>query len=87
MSTTRIVQRVQAPRANVYRALLDASSVQKWMVPTGMTSHVHTFDARVGGVFRISLTYDAPNAAGKTSAHTDTHHGRFIELVPNARVV
>jgi uncharacterized protein YndB with AHSA1/START domain len=53
----------------------------------GMTSQVHAFDAREGGFFRISLTCAAPDAQGKSSAHTDTHHGRFIELVPNQRVV
>jgi uncharacterized protein YndB with AHSA1/START domain len=57
------------------------------MVPAGMTIQVHAFDAREGGFFRISLTYDAPDAQGKTSAHTDTHHGRFVELVTNQRVV
>ena len=57
------------------------------MVPSGMTSRVHTFDAREGGTFRISLTYDTPTATGKTSAHTDTHHGRFVKLVPNAQIV
>jgi uncharacterized protein YndB with AHSA1/START domain len=57
------------------------------MVPDGMTSEVHAFDARVGGTFRISLTYDVPTAAGKTTAHTDTFHGRFVELVPDERVV
>ncbi len=57
------------------------------MVPDGMTSHVHTFDAREGGAFRISLTYEAPTGMGKTTAHTDTHHGRFMKLVPNERVV
>jgi uncharacterized protein YndB with AHSA1/START domain len=57
------------------------------MVPTGMTSQVHAFDARVGGSFRISLTYDTPTGAGKSSAHTDTYHGRFVDLVPNERVV
>jgi uncharacterized protein YndB with AHSA1/START domain len=57
------------------------------MVPTGMTSHVHAFDAREGGSFRISLTYDAPTAAGKTSAHTDTYHGRFVKLVKDEQVV
>ena len=87
MSTTRIVHHVRAPRGEVYRALLDASSVQQWMVPTGMTSHVHAFEPRVGGVFRISLTYDAQTGTGKTSAQTDTHHGRFVELVPDTRVV
>jgi hypothetical protein len=30
------------------------------MVPESMTSHVHSFEAREGGEFRISLTYDAP---------------------------
>jgi uncharacterized protein YndB with AHSA1/START domain len=52
-----------------------------------MTSHVHRFEGREGGTFRISLTYDAPTAAGKTTAHTDTYHGRFVRLVPNERVV
>jgi uncharacterized protein YndB with AHSA1/START domain len=52
----------------VYRALLDAPAVATWMVPTGMTSHVHAFDAREGGSFRISLTYDAPMGTGKTTA-------------------
>ena len=57
------------------------------MVPSGMTSQVHEFDAREGGSFRISLTYDAPTGTGKTTAQTDTYHGRFVKLVPNERVV
>jgi uncharacterized protein YndB with AHSA1/START domain len=52
-----------------------------------MTSHVHVFDAREGGSFRISLTYDAPTATGNTTANTDTYHGRFVKLVPNEQVV
>jgi uncharacterized protein YndB with AHSA1/START domain len=87
MTATRISRRVNAPRPRVYRALIDPRSVATWMVPTGMTSRVHTFDPREGGTFRISLTYDAPTGAGKTTAHTDTHHGRFIELVPDEKVV
>jgi uncharacterized protein YndB with AHSA1/START domain len=78
---------VNAPRATVYRALLDPRAVAKWQVPDGMTSQVHAFDPREGGSFRISLTYDAPDQTGKTSAHTDTHHGRFVKLVPNEQLV
>ena len=52
-----------------------------------MTSHVHVFDAREGGLFRISLTYDQPTGTGKTSAHTDTYGGRFVRLVPDEQVV
>ena len=85
--STRVSRRVNAPRANVYRALLDAHAVATWMVPTGLSSHVHAFDAREGGSFRISLTYDAPTGIGKTTAHTDTYHGRFMKLVKNEQVV
>jgi uncharacterized protein YndB with AHSA1/START domain len=87
MSTTRVSRRVNAPRASVYRALLDARSVAMWMVPTGMTCHVHAFDPREGGSIRISLTYDAPTGTGKTTAHTDTYHGHFVKLVPDEQVV
>ncbi len=52
-----------------------------------MTCLVHAFDAREGGTFRISLTYDASTGAGKTTAHTDTYRGRFVKLVPNEQVV
>lgn len=87
MSSTRISQHVNAPRAIVYRALRAPKSVSKWMVPDGMTSEVHELGAREGGTFRISLTYDAPTGTGKTSAHTDTFHGRFVKLVPDEQVV
>jgi uncharacterized protein YndB with AHSA1/START domain len=87
MRSTRISWHVSAPRACVYRALLDPRAVATWKVPTGMTCHVHAFDAREGGLFRISLTYEDPTGKGKTSAHTDTYHGRFVKLVPNEQVI
>ncbi|WNG53601.1 SRPBCC family protein [Archangium gephyra] len=87
MSTTRISRHVKAPRARVYRALIDARAVEAWRVPPGMTSHVHVFEPREGGSIRISLTYDEPTGTGKTTAHTDTYHGRFVKLVPDEQVV
>jgi uncharacterized protein YndB with AHSA1/START domain len=57
------------------------------MVPDQMTSRVHSFDAREGGTFRISLTYDQPTSAGKTTPQTDSFHGRFVRLVPDTEVV
>ena len=84
---TRLVHRVAAPPDRVYRALLDPAAVQQWMVPDGMTSRVHAFDAREGGAFRISLTYDAPTTTGKTTDGTDTFTGRFARLVPDREVV
>ena len=87
MSSTRVNRHVNAPCVAVYRALLDPRAIAKWRVPTGMTCHFHAFEPREGGEFRVSLTYDAPTGAGKTTAHTDTYHGRFVTLGPNARIV
>ena len=46
MATTTMSRHVNAPRATVYRALLDSQAVATWNVPMGMTCHVHAFDAR-----------------------------------------
>ncbi|MCA1708121.1 MAG: SRPBCC family protein [Actinobacteria bacterium] len=87
MGTTRLTRHIRAPRSAVYRALLDRDAVQRWMLPDGMTSHVHVFEPHEGGTFRVSLTYDSPTDAGKTDAQTDTFHGRFVRLLPDAEVV
>lgn len=84
--STRVRQHINAPRAQVYRALIDARAVAQWMVPDGMASEVHSFAAQAGGAFRISLTYTAPDAAGKTTANTDTYHGHFVSLIPDTQV-
>jgi uncharacterized protein YndB with AHSA1/START domain len=85
--TTRVSWHVNAPRPAVYRALLDPGAVERWRVPDGMTGHVHEFDPREGGTFRVSLTYDAPGTAGKSAPATDTYHGHFARLVPDQLVV
>jgi len=87
VTTTRVERHVAAPPAALYRALLDPALVQGWMVPDGMTSEVHSFDAVVHGTFRISLTYDEPTGTGKTTAQTDSFHGRFVRLTPDREVV
>lgn len=87
MYSTRVSRHVKASRADVYRALLDADAIARWRVPSGMSSQVHEFDAREGGRFRVSLTYDAPTGTGKSASHTDTYHGHFAKLVPDEVVV
>ena len=87
MTSTRISRHLRAPRPVVYRALLDPGAVAQWRVPVGMTSRVHWFDAREGGTFRVSLTYDAADRIGKTAGGTDTYQGRFVKLVADEQVV
>ncbi|MFF7870412.1 SRPBCC domain-containing protein [Streptomyces qaidamensis] len=87
MYTSRVSGHVDASRAAVYRALVSAEAIARWRVPDGMSGEVHEFDAREGGRFRVSLTYEAPDASGKSAAHTDTYHGHFARLVPDEQVV
>lgn len=86
MAATRVHQHINAPRDRVYRALVDPTAVARWMVPEGMSSRVHTFDAREGGAFRISLTYEATDLPGKTTQHSDSYHGWFVRMVPDQMV-
>ena len=87
MSTTRHEVHIDALPIQVYRALLDPEVIAQYRVPAGMSCEIHAFEPWEGGSFRVSLTYDATPAAGKTSAHTDTYAGCFDRLVPNERVV
>ena len=87
MTSTRVSRHIEAPRPDVYAALVDGEALPRWKVPTAMTCEVHEFDGREGGAFRVSLTYDASDRLGKTTAHTDTYRGRFVQLVPDELVV
>jgi uncharacterized protein YndB with AHSA1/START domain len=85
--TTRSRRHIQAPPGRVYALLLDREAVRRWKVPDGMSSQVHAFEPRVGGTFRVSLTYESPDSRGKSGEHTDTYHGHFASLVPDSLVV
>lgn len=87
MYSTTVTADISASRSRVYGALVDPDAVARWRVPNGMSAIVHQFEPRVGGRIRISLTYEQPAGAGKSSARTDTYHGRFVELVPEEKVV
>ena len=84
MSTTRVSALLRARRPSVYRALTDPALIARWRYPEGMTSVVEPQD---DGGFRVTLTYDAPDAQGKTTAHSDTYRARFLRLVPDELVV
>jgi uncharacterized protein YndB with AHSA1/START domain len=60
-----------------------------WLPPKGMKGQVYVFDPWEGGTYRVALAYDGPDHAlpGKTSEHIDVVTGRFLQLVPNERIV
>jgi uncharacterized protein YndB with AHSA1/START domain len=87
--STKVSRIIKAPRRAVYRACLDPQSVAAWRVPDTMTAEVQVFEAREGGTYRMSFTYRGPQQGpgGKTSDDTDTFQGRFVELVPDEKIV
>jgi uncharacterized protein YndB with AHSA1/START domain len=88
MATTRVSRIIKTSRKAIYQALIDPVALAAWRVPDDMTARVHEFDACEGGRYRMSLTYTDPrDAPGKTSADTDSFQGRFVELVPDEKVV
>ena len=79
---------VKATPAAIYRALVDPKARVAWLPPRGMTARFEAFDARVGGSYRMVLSYDdATGSPGKTSAGTDVVEARFVDLSPDRRVV
>lgn len=69
-----------APPERVYRAFLDPDAMAKWLPPHGFTGRVLQMDARVGGGYRMQFTN---LSSGKVMAFG----GRYLELVPNERIV
>ncbi|MFW0795085.1 TIGR03086 family metal-binding protein [Gordonia sp. CPCC 205515] len=79
---------VRAPLTRVFAALVDQDALVEWLPPAGMTGHFAHFDARSGGAYRLTLTYDdAPASGGKSSVDSDVVQARFLEIVPDDRVV
>jgi uncharacterized protein YndB with AHSA1/START domain len=87
VASTLVFRILPAPPERVFQAFIDPELVPRWKVPAGMTCQVHHFDGRERGRFRISLSYVAPDRAGKTTGRTDTYHGHFAKLVPGELVV
>jgi uncharacterized protein YndB with AHSA1/START domain len=85
-SASRVIK--AAPRT-IYLAFMDPDAIVSWLPPKGMNARIEAYDPRKGGTYRMVLTYDQPghSAPGKTSEHSDVVQGRFLELIPNERIV
>ena len=69
-----------APPERVYRAFLDPDAMAKWLPPHGFTGRVLEMDAKVGGIYRMQFT-------NLSSGHVHAFGGKYLELVPNERIV
>jgi uncharacterized protein YndB with AHSA1/START domain len=86
--TDRATRVVTASPASVYAAFVDPDALTAWLPPDGMTARFERFDPRPGGSYQLVLTYDdAAASPGKASADSDIVEARFVEVVPEVRVV
>jgi hypothetical protein len=85
-ASTRVSKIIKAPRTAVYQACLDPDALASWRVPDSMTGHMHVFDAREGGTFRMSLTYKDPQQRSPQRASCRNPAGRRKRSVPTRQV-
>jgi uncharacterized protein YndB with AHSA1/START domain len=79
---------ISAHPERVFAALIDPDALTQWLPPSGMSGRFERFDARPGGGYRLVLTHGhASPDAGKATADSDIVEARFVDLVPNVRVV
>jgi uncharacterized protein YndB with AHSA1/START domain len=71
----------------IYHAFTNPAALETWQAPDTMTGKVHHFDGRVGGGYQMSLYYTDTESRGKTADREDRYTARFVELVPNERIV
>jgi uncharacterized protein YndB with AHSA1/START domain len=78
-STVRLHRVLATSPEKVYRAFTEADALAKWLPPNGFTCTVHSFDAKVGGAFKMSFR-------NFTTGGSHSFGGEYLELVPNTLI-
>lgn len=88
MSHTDVGQAVvRASRGEVFAALVSEEARTIWLPPAGMSGRFTWFDARSGGGYRLTLTYDDAGTQGKSGENTDVVEVRFVGIEEPRRVI
>lgn len=66
---------LKAAPGKVYRAFTEANALSSWLPPYGFIGVVHEFDARVGGVYKMSFI-------NFSTGKGQSFGGKFLELKP-----
>src|SRR5882672_1688496 len=78
-STIQLHRVLSAPQERVFKAFIDPDAMAKWLPPHGFTGKVHSMDARVGGVHKMSFT-------NFTNGKSHSFGGKYLELTPNEKI-
>jgi hypothetical protein len=66
----------------LYRAFLDPEAMAKWIPPHGFICTVHSFDARVGGTFRMSFRNFGNGHSHSFGGLDYSLEPKYIEIAP-----
>jgi uncharacterized protein YndB with AHSA1/START domain len=77
--TVRLHRVLTTKPDKIYRAFTEADAMAKWLPPNGFTCTVHSFDATVGGSFKMSFR-------NFTTGMSHSFGGEYQELVPAERL-
>ena len=72
--------KVDASPSEVFAALVDVEARAVWLPPAGMSGRFTWFDARPGGGYRLTLTYDDGATRGKSMENADVVEVRFTAV-------
>jgi len=78
-NTVRLHRVLRAKPERVYRAVLDAEALVKWLPPNGFTCKVHQLDTKAGGSYKMSFT-------NFSTGKSHSFGGTYLELKPNERI-
>ena len=78
--TLRLSRVIKASPEKIYKAFTDADALCAWLPPNGFMGRMHSYDAKVGGKFRMSF-YTA------NKSWENTFGGQYVELVPYSKIV
>ncbi|MCV2218513.1 SRPBCC family protein [Thauera sp. Sel9] len=63
----------------VYRAFTHGAALAKWLPPYSFVCHVHQFDGKVGGSFKMSFE-------NFSTGHSHSFGGEYLKLIPGELV-
>lgn len=86
--THRITRDILAPPRAIYRAFLDGEAASSWRAPKGTAARVERFDPRIGGGYRMAFVVSEGSVdLGSASVREDVLEGRFVDLLPDSRII
>jgi uncharacterized protein YndB with AHSA1/START domain len=87
--TTTNSRIIHAPIEKVFEAFSNAKALETWLAPSDMVGKVHNFNFRAGGGYTMSLFYPESevNFKGKTGDKEDRFSSRYIEIIPNKKII